>query len=496
MASMDIGKNGEVDYRHFINKLGKLEMRLRESMESPNGYGAPVGDGVSDDEEGARGGAEATNGEIELAEVKQGESEDIRQTEDPTSRRSSLWGLTDSRSEVLYMYGRADSHESISSLTLSSNGEPESSTVDESVNIATMKQRKARRSTFLGTNFSGHEEMMMMHEAIEHIICALRDGEVVPSIFDVVQVCGIHLHGSILEKQHQASVQTMEELPWGPKIRELHFDDGGKAASQNILKASGHGAMMEICESETFAEDIDMRVLPDLVSVVAKSSQAHFENALLNCVQGVWIVEDESYGFDASTSPKKERFWRKWRTEHERAQFGDDGSDVSADGESSDEESEAEEQRQRKRIPRIMLDKSGGIGKLPQLIMGPVKRADRIRAKVEEYMLENDQSKVPYTQFISDVLRATIVCSSARDIVRAYENIRDFDAFEIVRLKNKMKKNKAPYNLHVNFLYKSEACAVPILCEVQIFSKDVYDMQHRQHIAYELVRIKTIEQLL
>ena len=143
-----------------------------------------------------------------------------------------------------------------------------------------------------------------------------------------------------------------------------------------------------------------------------------------------------------------------------------------------------------------MLDKSGGIGKLPQLIMGPVKRADRIRAKVEEYMLENDQSKVPYTQFISDVLRATIVCSSARDIVRAYENIRDFDAFEIVRLKNKMKKNKAPYNLHVNFLYKSEACAVPILCEVQIFSKNVYDMQHRQHIAYELVRIKTIEQLL
>ena len=184
---------------------------------------------------------------------------------------------------------------------------------------------------------------------------------------------------------------------------------------------------MDICESETFAEDIDMSVLPDLISVVAKSSQSHFENALLECVEG---------------------------------------------------------------------DKSGGIGELPQLIMGPVKRADRIRTKVEEYKLENSQGKVPYTQFIRDVLRATIVCYSAGDIVRAYENIRDFDAFEIVRLKNKMGKHKPPYNLHVNFLYKSQACAVPILCEVQIFSKNVHDMQHRQHIAYELARTKTINELV
>ena len=326
-----------------------------------------------------------------------------------------------------------------------------------------MKQRQS------SLKFSAHDEMMM----IQNIICAFRDGEIVPSIFDVVQVCGIHLHGSILEKQHKASVLTMEELPWGPKIRELHFDDGGKAASQNIVEASGLGAMMEICESETFAEDIDMSVLPDLISVVAKSSQSHFENALLECVEGVWILEEESYGSNASTSPKEGRHWRK-----------------------SDEESKDEKRRRRRRIPRIMLDKSGGIGELPQLIMGPVKRADRIRAKVEEYKLENSQGKVPYTQFIRDVLRATIVCYSAGDIVRAYENIRDFDAFEIVRLKNKMAKNKPPYNLHVNFLYKSQACSVPILCEVQIFSKNVHDMQHRQHIAYELARTKTINELV
>ena len=113
--------------------------------------------------EASEGGAR----EIELAEVTEGESEDIRQTEDPTSPPSSLWGLTDSRPEKLY--GRADdSQESVSSLTVSSNGEPESSTVhfDESVNIAgalsTKRQRTTMKQRQSSLKFSAHDEMMMI----------------------------------------------------------------------------------------------------------------------------------------------------------------------------------------------------------------------------------------------------------------------------------------------------------------------------------------------
>ena len=55
---------------------------------------------------------------------------------------------------------------------------------------------------------------------------------------------------------------------------------------------------------------------------------------------------------------------------------------------------------------------------------------------------------------------------------------------------------KPPFNLHANVLFHPEECEDPILCEVQIYPRAVYDLQHRQHLAYELRRAKGVEDLV
>ena len=64
-----------------------------------------------------------------------------------------------------------------------------------------------------------------------------------------------------------------------------------------------------------------------------------------------------------------------------------------------------------------------------------------------------------------------------------------------MRLKNKIGKVAAPFNLHVNVVYRAADCEDPILCEVQIYPRGVFDLQHRQHLAYELRRATRVEQL-
>ena len=65
-----------------------------------------------------------------------------------------------------------------------------------------------------------------------------------------------------------------------------------------------------------------------------------------------------------------------------------------------------------------------------------------------------------------------------------------------VSLKNKIGQCKEPYNLHANLVYKPKECEDPILCEVQFYTRDVYDLQHIQHLAYELRRAKGVEALI
>ena len=80
-------------------------------------------------------------------------------------------------------------------------------------------------------------------------------------------------------------------------------------------------------------------------------------------------------------------------------------------------------------------------------------------------------------------------------MVRVWESVLSSSEFEVVRLKNKIGRCKEPYNLHVNLLFKPKECEDPILCELQFYPRKVFDLQHCQHLAYEVSRAKDVEQL-
>ena len=129
-----------------------------------------------------------------------------------------------------------------------------------------------------------------------------------------------------------------------------------------------------------------------------------------------------------------------------------------------------------------------------ELKVGPTKRTNRVAVKLAEYRKEKNQW--PYAQFVTDVMRASFICETAEDFVQAYEGIEASEHFQVVRMKNKIGKCQGPFNLHVNVLFKPKECEDPILCEIQYYPKAVYQLQHRQHLAYELRRATSIKDLI
>ena len=114
--------------------------------------------------------------------------------------------------------------------------------------------------------------------------------------------------------------------------------------------------------------------------------------------------------------------------------------------------------------------------------------------KIVEY--RKQKNEWPNAQFVTDVMRASYICETAEEFVQAYEGIEASDQFEIVRLKNKIGKCQGPFNLHVNVLFHPAECKDPILTEIQFYPQAVFDLQHRQHLAYELKRAGSVEELL
>ena len=94
------------------------------------------------------------------------------------------------------------------------------------------------------------------------------------------------------------------------------------------------------------------------------------------------------------------------------------------------------------------------------------------------------------------MLRASYIVSSAEEMVRVWESLLASSEFDVVRLKNKIGKCKEPFNLHVNVLFKPDECEDPILCELQFYPRGVFDLQHRQHLAYEVRRAKGVKDLI
>ena len=128
--------------------------------------------------------------------------------------------------------------------------------------------------------------------------------------------------------------------------------------------------------------------------------------------------------------------------------------------------------------------------------MGPIKRIARIAVKVEEYRVEKREENWPHSQYLTDVLRASFIVLSAKEMVLVWEALLESPHFEVVRLKNKIGQCKEPYNLHANLVYKPKECEDPILCEVQFYPEKVFALQHIQHLAYELRRAPDVEALI
>jgi hypothetical protein len=131
-----------------------------------------------------------------------------------------------------------------------------------------------------------------------------------------------------------------------------------------------------------------------------------------------------------------------------------------------------------------------------ELLVGPMKEVKRAAEKVKKYSRTKGQGEWPYAKYITDVLRASFICATADDLFTTYNHFIESGDFEVVRLKNKLKEKQAPFNLHVNAIFHPSEVEDPIIIEVQFHLREVYKLQHRQHIAYKMKRAESVRVLL
>ena len=130
-----------------------------------------------------------------------------------------------------------------------------------------------------------------------------------------------------------------------------------------------------------------------------------------------------------------------------------------------------------------------------ELKIAPVKKAARIAAKVREYRQENEEDGFPFCQRVLDILRASFIVNTAKEMHMAFEGIRSSGAFKLIRLKNKICDGSPPFNLHLNALFWPKCCRVPMVIEIQFYFRSVYGLQQRQHLAYELRRATSVQEV-
>jgi hypothetical protein len=115
-----------------------------------------------------------------------------------------------------------------------------------------------------------------------------------------------------------------------------------------------------------------------------------------------------------------------------------------------------------------------------------IKKKTRMRAKVDEYRRE--AKPWPRAEKLGDCLRASVVVAGAEQVVAAYEALAKDDIFKVVRLKNKLAERVKPFNLLVNLAFQPPAPLAPLIVEVQIVPKAIYDKQKASHRLYSIAR--------
>ena len=71
----------------------------------------------------------------------------------------------------------------------------------------------------------------------------------------------------------------------------------------------------------------------------------------------------------------------------------------------------------------------------------------------------------------------------------------DGSPFKMTRLKHKLKKKAAPFNVHINCVF-SPAVGAPITVEIQLVPRGVMNVFAQAHKQYEISRAPNAEALL
>ena len=268
-----------------------------------------------------------------------------------------------------------------------------------------------------------------------------------PTLFAVVKAVGAGIHKQIIARQNAAASAMLMDPVHGQRLKELKHAEMANAMRQRVALTVTN-LLTNICVAEGFGDALDEEILPAVMCTISDKVRPLFQQALLDAVPGS-ALHDAEKG-DAEKGEAEQ------------------GSDAERD------------------------DDGGAPG--VELKVGPTKRANRVTVKIVEY--RKQKNEWPNAQFVTDVMRASYICETAEEFVRAYEGIEASDQFEVVRLKNKIGKCEGPFNLHVNVLFHPAECKDPILTEIQFYPQTVFDLQHRQHLAYELKRAGSVEELL
>jgi hypothetical protein len=275
-----------------------------------------------------------------------------------------------------------------------------------------------------------------------------------PTLFHVVQVLGGSGHRVVLDEQREVAAVFTEDPIWGATLTELEHKEIKSSMRQQL--AAEESLLLQALRKKSrfsnFGTVLDEDVLPALMCAISKGAIQGFQEALLASVKGAKLYAEH----------------RKEQGESDGS--GDGGGEDNADDDDNDEKESVD----------------------IKLKVGPIKRSNRIAVKVADYRKEKGEENWPHSQFVTDILRASYICASAKDMVAVFRSLQEAECFQVVRLKNKIGRCEPPYNLHMNLLFHPKELEDPILCEVQLFPSEVYELQHRQHLLYELKRAPSV----
>ena len=294
--------------------------------------------------------------------------------------------------------------------------------------------------------------------------------EVAPSIFAIIQTRGGECHRRILHSQKRAAASCSNKK-YGKKVKQLHVQE---SKSELLQKQPCHEVSGVENEFSGFVLEkvkmgLDEKALPLSMCIVAKLNLDLFRDALLFSVP---LAKTTS----STNSPiiKDDEM----RTTASAKSHGKTSSSTLFDSPPS----------AKKKAPPVS---NADI----ELKIAPVKKAARIAAKVREYRQENEEDGFPFCQRVLDILRASFIVNTAKEMHMAFEGIRSSGAFKLIRLKNKICDGSPPFNLHLNALFWPKCCRVPMVIEIQFYFRSVYGLQQRQHLAYELRRAISVQEV-